>query len=263
MKAKESLTRLLAIQELALEIRKANTEIDDAPARIEEIEDRFRERNAEYVALKDRFDDLEKDQRERNQELGELEESKKKFMADLMQVKNQREYAAMLKEIDVVKARISEHEEAILSDMEEIESLKPQLQTHADHIEQERVAVEKEHREVDAEVEQAKGRLKSATEERQRIEAELPDHLLASLRRIEANRQGLFMARAKDGSCQVCYVRIRPQAFQEIRLASEVHVCSQCRRFLYFEETLKPASSNETDSGAGPESVGAADGGTV
>ncbi len=263
MRAKDSLTRLLTVQELALEIRKATAEIENAPARIEEIEDRFRERNAEYVALKDRFDDLETDQRERNQELAELEESKKKFMADLMQVKNQREYAAMLKEIDVVKARIAEHEDAILSDMEEIESLKPQLHTHAEHIEQERVSVEKEHREVDAEVERAKQRLNTATEERERIESELPDRLLVSLRRIEANRQGLFMARAKDGSCQVCYVRIRPQAFQEIKLAAKVHVCSQCKRFLYFEEALKPASSEESDPGAGPESVGAADGGTV
>ncbi|MDX1388931.1 MAG: hypothetical protein R3344_07050, partial [Acidobacteriota bacterium] len=87
--------------------------------------------------------------------------------------------------------------------------------------------------------------------------------LLASLRRIEANRQGVFMARAEDGSCQLCYVRIRPQAFQEIKLASEVHVCSQCRRFLYFEDALRPATPGQTDSEAGPESVGAADGGTV
>ena len=59
MNAKDCLTRLRAIQELALEIRKATDEIENAPARIEEIEDRFRERNAEYVALKDSLEDLE------------------------------------------------------------------------------------------------------------------------------------------------------------------------------------------------------------
>ena len=51
-----------------------------------------------------------------------------------MQVKNQREYAAMLKEIDSVKAQISDHEEAILTDMEEIEKLKVELATHEEHI---------------------------------------------------------------------------------------------------------------------------------
>ena len=77
-------------------------------------------------------------------ELTLLEEKRKKFMDDLMQVKNQREYAAMLKEIDSVKAQISEHEDAILRDLDEMEKLKDELATHKEHIETERKAVEKE-----------------------------------------------------------------------------------------------------------------------
>jgi hypothetical protein len=121
LNAKDSLTRLLTIQNLARQIRRATEEIDNAPARIEEIEGRFRERNTEYVSLRDRYEEIESDRRVRDDELVDLEESRKKFMADLMQVKNQREYAAMLKEIDVVKARIAEHEDAILKEMEEAE----------------------------------------------------------------------------------------------------------------------------------------------
>ena len=112
--AKQQLLSLLRIQELANEIRVARRILDEAPQKIEEIEQRFRDRNAEYVAIKDRYEELDLDQRSRSGELVTLEDSKKKFMDDLMQVKNQREYAAMLKEIDMVKAEISGHEEAIL-----------------------------------------------------------------------------------------------------------------------------------------------------
>jgi len=263
LNAKDSLTRLLAIQNLARQIRLATEEIDNAPARIEEIEGRFRERNTEYVALKDRNDEIETDRHARDDELEDLEESRKKFMADLMQVKNQREYAAMLKEIDVVKARIAEHEDAILKEMEEAESLKPQLQEHAEHIEQERSAVEIEHKEVDAAVAAAKKRLEESNADRARIESELPDLLQASLRRIEAGRNGLFMARVEDGSCQACYVRVRPQAFQEIKQASKVHFCSQCKRILYFEPVLRPPSEEAPESEADPSGVGVTDGGSV
>jgi predicted nucleic acid-binding Zn-ribbon protein len=263
LNAKDSLTRLLTIQNLARQIRRATEEIDNAPARIEEIEGRFRERNTEYVALRDRYDEIESDRRVRDDELADLEESRKKFMADLMQVKNQREYAAMLKEIDVVKARIAEHEDAILKEMEEAESLQPQLQEYAEHIEQERAAVKIEHDEVDAAVAAAKQRLEEAHAERARIESELPEPLRASLHRIEANRHGLFMARVEDGSCQACYVRVRPQALQEIKQATQVHFCSQCKRILYFEPVLMPPAEEKSEPETDPSGVGAADGGSV
>jgi predicted nucleic acid-binding Zn-ribbon protein len=263
LNAKDSLTRLLAIQNLARQIRLATEEIDNAPARVEEIEGRFRERNIEYVALKDRYDEIEGDRRARDGELAELEESRKKFMADLMQVKNQREYAAMLKEIDVVKARIAEHEDAILKEMEEAEVLQPQLQEHAEHIEKERAAVKTEHDEVDAAVAAAKQRLEDARAERARIESELPEALRASLHRIEANRNGLFMARVEDGSCQACYVRVRPQVFHEIKQAAKVHFCSQCKRILYFGPALEPPPEESSESEADPSGVGAANGGSV
>ena len=54
-------------------------------------------------------------------------------------------------------------------------------------------------------------------------------------------RQGIFLSKADNGTCQSCFVRIRPQVFQEIKLASKVHTCDSCRRFLYHEPTLKPA----------------------
>ena len=241
MTAKEQLLRLLRLQELALATRASREVVESAPGRLEEIEARFRERNAEYVAVKDRYDALDEDQRTRNPELVVLEESRKKYMADLMQVQNQREYAAMLKEIDTVKSQINAHEEAILKDMEEQETLKSEIDSRSVHIEEERQTVEKERAEVEASVEEARRQIASCEEERAGIESELPAALVDTVRRMERSRQGLFLVRADDGTCQACYVRVRPQAHQEIKLASRIHYCSNCKRFLYHERTLKPA----------------------
>lgn len=243
MTPREQLERLVRLQELANAVREARAIVEGAPARIEEIESRFRERNAEYVALKERHDELDGDQRLRNGELATLEESRKKYMADLMQVKNQREYAAMLKEIDAIKAQISEHEDAILRGMDELEKLKADLQTHADHIERERQQVENERAEVEAAVVEAGQRIEEFERERAAIEGELPPPLVETIRRLEGGRAGLFLVEAVDGTCQACFVRVRPQAYQEIRLASSIHSCSNCRRLLYHAPALSDASS--------------------
>jgi predicted nucleic acid-binding Zn-ribbon protein len=261
LEARDQLLRLLRIQELALEMSRAEEIVQSAPERLERIENHFRERNAEYVAVKERHDALDADQRSRNNELGELEEKRKKYMEDLMQVKNQREYAAMLKEIDSVKAQITDHEEAILKDMEEIEKLNGELATHEEHIAKERETVERDREAVESETETARSVIESRSAERSSVESELPRHILSLLRRLEAGRQGIFLAQAENGTCQSCFVRVRPQVFQEIRQATAVHTCESCRRFLYFEPSLKPAA--QADAQGSENGLGAVDGGAV
>jgi predicted nucleic acid-binding Zn-ribbon protein len=241
LQAKDQLLRLLRMQELSLEIRESRQVIEGAPSRLEEIEGRFRERNSEYVAVKDQYDELEQDRTTRTQQLQELEEQRDKFMADLMQVKNQREYAAMLKEIDAVKAEISGHEEAILKDMDGVEKLTEELKTHEEHIAREREVVKSEIAEVEANADAARKRLEELTAERHGIEGELPKGVVATVRRLESSRQGIFLSKADNGTCLSCFVRVRPQMFQEIKMASAVHACGNCRRFLYFAPTLEPA----------------------
>jgi predicted nucleic acid-binding Zn-ribbon protein len=265
LEAKEQLGRMLRLQELAKQIAKARNLIEGAPMRMEEIEQRFRDRNTEYVALKDRYDELEADRSERDDELGDLEETKKKYTNDLMQVQNQREYAATLKEIDAVKSRISEHEDAILKGMEETETLKPEIEKFSAEIEVERTKVGEERAMVEAEVTKAGEEVERDHAERERIESELPRALVANLHRIEQMRQGMFLVKVEDGMCQACYVRVRPQVAQEIRLASHIHACTQCRRFLYHEPTLRPAAP--TDPATSPDNntpgAEAMDGGAV
>ena len=256
--AKQQLLSLLRIQELANEIRVARRILDEAPQKIEEIEQRFRDRNAEYVAIKDRYEELDLDQRSRSGELGTLEESKKKFMDDLMQVKNQREYAAMLSEIDTVKAQISDHEEAILRDMEEIEKLTGELQTHEQHIAEEREAVAKERAEVEASADEARSLIDLRTKERDEVETDLPRDVKAALRRLEPRRQGIFLARVESSTCQSCFVRVRPQVFQEIKAAVAVHSCESCKRFLYHPSLKESAAAPPSSEG-----LEAANGGAV
>ncbi|NIM01727.1 MAG: hypothetical protein GTN89_13065 [Acidobacteria bacterium] len=264
MTSKEQLIRLVRIQRVADNLRQAESVVAAAPAKIDEIEGRFRERNAEYVAIKDRYDELELDRKTRSSELEVLEENKTKYKDDLMQVKNQREYAAMLKEIDAVKAQISEHEEAILRDMEEIEKLTGELATHEEHIQQEREAVEVETRAVEQASTEARRSIDRLTAERGELENGLPAGLLANVRRLEETRRGVFLSKAGDGTCQTCYVRLRPQVYQEIKMAAAVHTCGNCRRLLFYEPGITAALAEAGGSPAepaAPEASAPADGG--
>ena len=263
MTPKEQLKALLRIQELALEIRDTQSILENAPGKIEEIEQRFRERNAEYVAVRDRYDALETDRRQRSGELEILGESHKKLMEDLMAVKNQREYAAILKEIDTVKGQIAENEDAVLTDMEEIEKLKEELATHEEHINSEREQVAKERVEVQAAEKAARENIHKLTAKRAECERGLPDDVRNAVGRLEQSRRGVFLARIENGTCLSCFVRVRPQVFQEVKQAAALHNCGQCKRFLYYEAALRPKPAAPTSDVADSGSVNAVNGGAV
>ena len=245
MEAKAQLERLLRIQELALGIRAAQKVVDEAPTRIEEIEAHFRERNAEYVAVKAQLDDVELDQKTRTGELAQLEDQRDKYKAGMLEVKNQREYAAMLKEIDSVNDQIAGNEEAILKDMEALEKLRGEMTTHEAHIKTEREVVERDRKEVEAAAKTADVSCRELTTERGSLEKDLPRSLRAAIEKLELRRQGVFLSQADNGTCMSCFVRIRPQMFQEIKLAKKVHTCGNCRRYLYFQPAVAALPAGE------------------
>jgi predicted nucleic acid-binding Zn-ribbon protein len=133
--------------------------------------------------------------------------------------------------------------------MEEIEKLEGELKTRTEHIEAERAIVEKDRSGVEAETSSANEIVEARTAERERIESELPGSLRSQVQALERTRKGIFLSRAENGTCQSCFVRVRPQVFQEIKAASKVHTCSSCRRFLYFEPSLRsePTGATETN----------------
>ncbi len=262
MNTRQQLRELVRLQEIAYSARAQQERIDAAPGRLEAIESAFRERNAEYVSVRERFEAVEADRRNRSIELAALDEQRTKYQDDLMQVQNTREYAAILREIDTVKAHIGEHEESILRDLEETETLAADLAERQPAIEEERRRVDAERASVEAEVAESQKKITALVAERRELEGRLPRALVNSVERLEAGRQGVFLARADDGTCQSCYVRIRPQVFQEIRQATEIHSCSSCRRLLVFEASLRAPKEVPGDP-LGVAEVSALEGGAV
>ena len=99
--------------------------------------------------------------------------------------------------------------------------------------------------------------------ERDEISAELPRPLAGTVSRVEEGRQGRFLAKAEDGVCQACYVRVRPQVFQEIKLATRVHACASCRRFLYYEPVIEKLQADAAAGGEERPELGAVNDSTV
>src|SRR5688572_33281956 len=91
------------------------------------IDREYQSASEERERLQQQLDALAKDRRRVDGELSDQQELLKKYQGTLMQVKNQQQYAAAWKEIDLTRKHVKELEDSVLKSMTESEGLQAQL----------------------------------------------------------------------------------------------------------------------------------------
>jgi hypothetical protein len=151
-----------------------------------------------------------------------------------MEVKTNKEYQAMQKEISVAEEEVSSQETRMLECMEEADALAIELKAAEAALKTDRAEVTRELEQLDAERADIERRLQQTLQERQGLAAQVSRDALGVFERVAHGRKGLAMAEARDGLCTVCHVRLRPQAYNEVRRNDSLIQCDSCQRILYF-----------------------------
>jgi predicted nucleic acid-binding Zn-ribbon protein len=228
------LQSLIQLQELDSAAERHRRRVADIPVQQAALDARLAERTAAVEAVKARIAASQAVRREIEKDLAAVQGRLSKYKNQLMEVKTNKEYQAMQKEMSVAEQEISDFETRMLERMEEADALAIELKavqaalTSAQaEITRERAALENERTTVDHE-------LKRVSEERARTAALVGGELLALFDRVAHGRRGVAMAEARDGLCTVCHVRLRPQVFNQARRNTDIVQCDSCTRILYY-----------------------------
>jgi predicted nucleic acid-binding Zn-ribbon protein len=226
--------KLWELQTVLSQLGDREKQLTSKPESFAVIDREWQAANEEMTRLQQSIDQLTKERRRVDGELSDHQETLKKYQGQLMQVKNQQQYAAVWKEIDAARKQVKELEDAALKSMSEVESLQSDLDQRqlgsADlksRWDQAHEAWQHSLGDLRAEVEQLKQRAAS-------IEAQLPDGLKREFHQIFKQRQNVAVARVISDSCSACRTRIRPALFQQLKRGDLVR-CEGCRRILYLE----------------------------
>jgi predicted nucleic acid-binding Zn-ribbon protein len=219
----------------------ATLEADAArlPKQIEAIQASLAEAKRTVDAFRTKIDQTKKDLRGKEKDLEVHAAKRAKEESRLYEVKTNKEYSAVLLEIEEVKQVKAKTEEEILGLMEmqerlavDVKEAETRLRTREDQARQDEGVV----REKLAVVEKDLAAVRAERDTRARG---LPKGLLASYERIAKARNGTAVASvsAATGVCSGCRVSIRPQALMEVKHAEGLMTCESCGRYLYWQET--------------------------
>jgi predicted nucleic acid-binding Zn-ribbon protein len=231
------LQTLIDLQGFDGRIAALETEAARLPKQIEAIQAALAEAKKTAETIRAKVDATKKDLRAREKDLEVTAGKRSKAEARLYEVKTNKEYSAALLEIEEIKQEKGKTEEEILALMEmqdklgvEVREAEARFKSREEQARQDEAVVRKKLAVVQQELDVVRA-------ERESRARELPKGLLADYDRILKARGGVAVANVSSAAvCGGCRVTIRPQAIQELRVATELMRCESCGRFLYWKD---------------------------
>jgi uncharacterized protein len=234
--------RLWQLQQEMSQLQDLERRLATPPAGFSALDAKYQALTEQVSRLSARKEELNEQRRQLDSELADEQERLRKFQAQLMQVKNQQQYAAAWKEIDTARKRAKELEDQTLERMTLIEELEQKLAELGEElapIETERNA---EYETWQASLGGIREEAATLREAISRTESGLPPALVREFQSIFTQRQGMAMARVEAESCGACRVRVRPQVLQQLK-RGELTRCEACRRIYYLERSASQVSA--------------------
>lgn len=225
---------LIELQDVDSAAERARRRLADIPAIQQGLESRIAAKAGEVAAVKNRIAAGKAARAETEKELAAVQARLSKSKGHLTEVKTNKEYTALLKEIATAEHDVRAHEDRLLERMEEAEELAAALKAAEAELKAEQAEVATAQSALDAERAALDRELSRMTDARTAVTAKLSKETLMLFERVAHGRRGIAVAEARDGLCTVCHVRLRPQMFNDVRRNDGIYQCGSCTRILYF-----------------------------
>ena len=230
------LEKLLELQEVTLAIDDLSRRLAAMPGKIQDLEQTLARHRADVAKSKDDLAGHQKDRRKLEGDLQSIEAKIGKYQTQLMEVKTNKEYTAMLHEIDAAKGERDGIDTRILQAMEAADELETGIKKKEAALAEEMKRVQADQSLIAGEQKEMEAKRQELETRRRGIEAQITPELVAEFVRIARSRGGLAVARVVNGLCQGCSVRLQPSVIQQIRREDGIFHCYSCKRFLYYLE---------------------------
>ncbi len=239
------LSLLVKLQELELAIRQFEAAIAAKPHELEPLMRALDDARASANTHRKDLESMDRRRRQLESAVSEEQSNLQKAQRKLLEVKTNKEYSAMVVEIEAFKQKISAHEDAVLHIMELTEIRKQELQDIDRRVKEADERLTEGRRRNASELAVLRETLAGRRQRRDEAMQQLEQPVMDLYTRLLSTRKGLAVVGIKNGTCQGCFLALPPQLMQEVRRNDRVLTCSHCQRILYWGgETLHTPSES-------------------
>ncbi len=238
-----TLDALQVLQQVTLKLRALRSKIDRKNRSVRSHDHRQATHEAELAAKHEAImqkqsavDQLELEVKTHDDRTAQLREA-------LNKSKTNKEYAALLTEINTGKADNSKLEDRILEDMNELEKLRGEEQVIQSKIEDEKQALANALKAAEAFEQDSQAEVEALGRERAEAASAVPTSTLSVFERVAERHDGEALARVvqphpkrQEFMCDGCNMGVTLEQFATLRSGSDIQVCNSCGRVLFIDD---------------------------
>ena len=227
------LKSLYELQTILSEIDRIKTIRGELPLEVKDLEDQIAGLHTRIDNFTHEIEDLTKSVAAEKEKINNCEALIARYNQQMDNVRNNREYDLLHKEvefqsleIELAEKHINDHSRAIENRHADIEATRERL-ADLEHI------LNEKRGELDEIVSETRQEEESLRQKAKDLEPKIDERTLSAFKRIRKNaRNGLGIVYVQRNACGGCFNRIPPQKQMEIRMHKKIIVCEYCGRIM-------------------------------
>ena len=233
----ERLKALYALQTTLSEVDRIKTLRGELPLEVQDLEDEVAGLETRIQNYKNDLDSLADGINKQNREIAEAKALIEKYTSQQDNVRNNREYDFLSKEIEYQHLNIELANKRINEFNQQIEAKKNDVAAAEEHLADRNHILNEKKNELEQIVSETKQEEEKLREQAKKLENKIEARLLTAFKRIRKNaRNGLGVVYIQRNACGGCFNRIPAQRQAEIKMHKKIIVCEYCGRIMIDPE---------------------------
>ncbi len=240
--------KLTQLQQLDMEMRQLSHFLESIPPQIENIDKKIAESSLIAAAAKEKMTGSQKKRREIEAEVKDIKSHIGRYKRQLNEVKTNKEYTALLKEIEESEKRVDRLEEAFIAEMLLEDDIQKDIKQANQRLAETQETLSREKEAIFQKRKEAEEKVQLLGQRRSDLLPQIPAAQVDLYLNIYRKKGGVVLSPVRDDFCDLCHVRIRPQVLNELLSTRKLILCENCGRILFWRGQPDEATTSEAEA---------------
>ncbi|RLD44696.1 MAG: hypothetical protein DRI88_09325 [Bacteroidetes bacterium] len=239
----QKLRALYSLQQIDSQIDKIKIVRGELPLEVEDLEDEIAGLETRVDNFKQDVENLKSAIKEKEDLIKSCQNMIKKYEEQQMNVRNNREFDSLNKEIEFQKLEMQLAEKIIKESKFKIEKLEGDVEEATVRLNDKKADLDAKKSELDEIVKETEKDEQALIDKSIKNQKLIEERLLTAYKRIRENaRNGLAVVQIERDACGGCFNKIPPQHQLDIKMHKKIIVCEYCGRILVDPEIAETES---------------------
>ena len=229
---------------LLYELQQSDSQLDriylirgELPLEVQDLEDDILGLTTRVGNIQSEVKAIEKDIAQRRVDVENSRALVVKYTTQQNNVKNNREYDSLSKEIEYQGLEAELAEKRIREFSVVLKERKEQLELAQQALADRQIDLENKKKELDVIIKETAKEEEEIKKRSEQIQSQIDDRMLGAYKKVRNNaRNGLAVVTVKRDACGGCFNKIPPQRQLDIRMSKRIIVCEYCGRIIVDDE---------------------------